>query len=222
MDIHIHTKINIINNYRLSSFPEDRINTLVSELNVHYQKLNGYIEHEISGEKIDIELIDALSKLSEISRLAPARIENSTFSGDYRFAVEVLESVIALAQSSSQSPSIRKKIISFGWEIFEKIYDYSFKCLVNESLAYHWLKKRNLINTRGMRSWYSQPHKNDNAIKFEPSESDLEDFYQKNKQKLYEFMVFNLNRSTELHDPFSNQHESDYYHYYKTLEGLNV
>lgn len=217
-----NTQINIINNYRLSAFPEDRINTLISELNVHYQKINGYIEHEISGEKVDIELIDALSKLTEISRLSPARIEDNTFSGDYRFAVEVIDSAIALAQSSSKNPAIQKKIISFGWDMLEKIYSYSFESLTNESLAYRWLKKRNLISTHAMQAWYSQPHKNDSKINFEPSDEDLEAFYQNNKQRLYEFMVFDLSRSTELCDPFSSQHKADYYHYYKTLESLNV
>lgn len=217
-----NTQINIINNYRLSAFPEDRINTLISELNVHYQKINGYIEHEISGEKVDIELIDALSKLTEISRLSPARIGDNTFSGDYRFAVEVLDSAITLAQSSSKNPSIRKRIISFGWDMLEKIYSYSFESLTKESLAYHWLKKRNLISTHRMRAWDSYTHRNDSRIKFEPSDEDLEDFYQNNKQRLYEFMVFDLNRNTELQDPFSDQHKEDFYHYYKTLENLNV
>lgn len=222
MNTYIYARINIINNYKLSSFPEDRINTLVSELNIHYHKINEYIENEINEEKIRVEFIDTLSKLSEISRLAPAKIESNAFSNDYKFAVDILESAIALAQCSTQHPNIRKKIISFGWDMLEKIYGHSLESLIYKSLTYHWLKKRNLITTHYMQSWYGQPHKNDNKIKFEPSESELEDFYQKNKQKLYEYMTFELNHSTKLHDPFSDQHQSDYYHYHKTLESLDA
>ncbi len=98
MNVNIrNTKINIINNYRLSAFHEDRINILVSELNVHYQKTNGYIEHEISDEMIDLKHIDSLSMFTEISRLYPAKIIDITYSDDYRFAVEELDSAIALA-----------------------------------------------------------------------------------------------------------------------------
>lgn len=216
-----NTQINIINNYRLSIFPEDRVKTLISELNVHYRKINFYIEHGVEEGKIDIELIDALSKLAEISDLFPRRVRDNLRSDDYRFAVDLLDSVIVLAQFPYGNSSIRKNIICFGWSLHKIIYGYQFESLMKESLFYHWIKKRNLIRTYA-KAWYVRPHKNDCKIRFEPSDEDLEIFYQKNRQWLYERMVFDLTSSTELCDPFSDQHKADYYHYYKTLENLNV
>ena len=49
-------------------------------------------------------------------------------------------------------------------------------------------------------------YRNNNRIKLEPDE-DLEGFYKNNKQILYEFMGFELNRDTELQDRFSDQHK---------------
>ncbi|TON39239.1 hypothetical protein, partial [Vibrio parahaemolyticus] len=69
-------QINIINNYKLSAFPEDRINTLISELNVHYGKINNYIEMEMAADKINLEFADAYIKLNEIFRLSPKRINH--------------------------------------------------------------------------------------------------------------------------------------------------
>jgi hypothetical protein len=45
-------KINIIqiNIYNFNTFPDDRIRGLISELNVHYEKINNYLEAKVSGK----------------------------------------------------------------------------------------------------------------------------------------------------------------------------
>jgi hypothetical protein len=213
--------INQVNNYTLSAFPEERTKTLISELNVHYEKINNYIESEISGENIDIELINSLAKLNEISRLSSVQIIKA-YSGDYRFTIDLLESVIALLQCQAGNSSIREKLRVLGWQLMDKLYNYSFDNLVYDALVYHWLKSKNLIRSVSLRAWSSPLSKPNNKIVFESTEQELDKFYEKNKQKLYEIMTFELNQSSELQDPFSEQQNQDYYHYHQTLKAIEI
>ncbi len=128
MNVEIKTiQINQINIYKLSVFPEDRIKILISELNVHYEKINNYNESGIIGEKIDVEVIDSLTKLNEIIRLgSPYKISYNQNSGDFRFGVDLLESVIALLNTEVGHQSTRNKLLNLGRDLIENRASFIF------------------------------------------------------------------------------------------------
>ncbi|WP_281946540.1 hypothetical protein [Vibrio parahaemolyticus] len=59
-------------------------------------------------------------------------------------------------------------------------------------------------------------------IPFEPSENDLNAFYEENKDRIYELMVAEKNGFSELKDPFSDKQIQDFYHYYCSLDELKI
>lgn len=225
MNINIQKiQINQINIYRLNAFPEERINTLISELNVHYGKINNYIEAEIDIKKINIEVIDALAKLEEISRLAPHRIDLGQYgySGDFRLGIDLLNSVIVLLQTAAGHDTTRRKLLDLGWGLFRKLYNYSFDELIDRSLLYHWLKSKNLARSHGVTSWRPYNDARDEKLAFIPSEDDIESFYKKNNQKIYEYMVYEMSDSQSLSDPFLDTQARDFYHYHQTLSSIKI
>ena len=217
-------KINQINIYRLNAFPEERVNILISELNVHYGKINGYIEAEIDVEKINIEVIDSLAKLEEISRLAPYRIDLGQHgcSGDFSLGIDLLNSVIALLQTAAGRDATRRKLLNLGWELLRKLYNYSFDELIDKSLLYHWLKSKNLARPNDVTSWRDYNNSRDENLAFIPSEDDIESYYKKNNQKIYEYMVHEMSDSQSPSDPFLDAQAGYFYHYHQTLSNTKI
>ncbi|WP_215406635.1 hypothetical protein [Vibrio gigantis] len=219
-------QINIINNYKLSAFPEDRINTLISELNVHYGKINNYIEMEMAGDKINLEFVDAYIKLNEIFRLSPKRINHDPYSGDFMLGMDIINSILALLQSSSGDIKTRQKVKDLGWDLVERLFDYNFDKIVKNGLFYRWLDSKKLITKSGlyMSNWdvFLDKTNEPKRIPFEPSEHDLNAFYEENKDRIYELMVAEKNGFSELKDPFSDEQIQDFYHYYCSLDELKI
>jgi len=214
-------QINQINIYNFSAFPVDRIRILISELNVHYEKINSYLDAEVSGERLNIEVIDSLAKLNEIDRLAPYRLDENPNSGDFRLGVDLLESVIALLKTDAGHVTTKKNLLSLGWSLLHKLYRFSFDELVNSALRYKWLKGRGLIRNHSIHRWGSRYEEhNSSRIKFDPSDDDLNKFFEINQQKIFEYMVFEMEQNKEEVDPFSNPQAVDFYHYYQTLSNL--
>jgi hypothetical protein len=206
-----------INIYQLSAFPEDRIRTLISELNVHYDKVNSYLEAKIFGENLDAEVIESLAKLNEISRLAPYGINNPD-SGDFRLGVDLLVSVIALLTTDAGHQSTKKNLLDLGWSLHSRLYNLSYGVLVDSAFLYQWLKRKDLVRSQNMPLWRDNYSNSNSAlIKFEPSDDELNDYFNKNQQKTFEYMVFKMGLNKEEINPFSNQQAIDFYHYYQTL-----
>jgi hypothetical protein len=194
---------------------------LISELNVHYDKINNYIESEILGEAINIEVISSLAKLNEINRLAPRLINNDPYSGDFRLGIDVLESILAILQTGAGHQSTKKNLLNLAWDLLYKLYNFSYDNLIYSALLYQWLNKYDLIRSHSLRTWYGHS-KNKDQISFNPTDEDLDDFHNKNKQKIYRYMVFDMHDQKEEQDPFSNQQAKDFYHYYETLSNLKL
>jgi len=224
MDIKIQViQINQVNIYKFSAFPEERIKNIVSELNVHYDKINNYIEAGISGDTLNLEVINSLAKLKEISRLAPYKINIDPYSGDFRLGIDLLESVVALLKTDAGHNSTQKNLLDLGCDLLEKLYSFSFDNLVNGSLLYQWLKSKDLIRNHTIIHWggvyESTP---DDKIRFKPTEDELESFYNRNQQKIHEYMVFDMNDNKEESNPMSDQQASDYYHYHQVLKQFEI
>lgn len=219
----IATQINKIQIYKLSSFPENRINELISDLNVHYGKINGYIEAQIAQEKISIEVIDSLAKLEEINRLAPRRIQSNPMSGDFRLGVDLLESIIALLNTGSGHESTRKKLLDLGWSLISKLYEFSYERLVHEALLFNWLKLNNLVRPHETHR-YSYPGAGQvgNKIEFSPSKEEIDNFYNTNKSEIYQYMVYEMGADKTPSDPFCQTEAADFYHYHQTLSNIRV
>lgn len=216
-------QINQINIYNFSAFPNDRIRTLISELNVHYEKINSYLEAEVSGEKLNVEVIDSLAKLNEINRLAPYRIDNNPNSGDFRLGVDLLDSVIALLTTDAGHQSTKKSLLNLGWSLLSKLYGFSYEGLLDAALQYQWLKRKNLARSHGIARWGSSyGNYNSTRIKFEPSDEELNGFFLKNQQKLFEYMVFEMGPNKEEVDPFSDPQAGDFYHYHQVLSQFQI
>lgn len=216
-------QINQVNIYRFSVLPEERIKNLISELNVHYDKINNYLDSEISGETLNVEVIDSLAKLNEINRLAPYKLNNDPNSGDFRLGIDLLESVIALLKTGAGHHSTKQKLVNLGWGLIEKLYNFSFDNLVNNALFYQWLKSKNLIRNHSVMHWGDAFQcSQDSKIRFKPTESDLEDFYKKNQQRIYEYMVFEMNDHKQENDPMGNQQASEFYHYHQTMKQFEI
>jgi hypothetical protein len=229
MDVKVEIRaiqLNQVNLYQLSEFPKDRIKTLISELNVHYEKIKNYLESEVSGDKIDVEVIDSLAKLNEIYRLAPPyKISFEGSRADFRFGVELLESVIALLNTKAGSKPARNKLLELGWDFLDKLYNFSYDNLVSGSLFYHWLKKNNLLQARRAvptRYNHRGTSHTEPKIRFEPSDEEIEEFYEANKHEIYRYMIFEMNGTNEERDPLAQPQESNYYHYYKSLESVEI
>ena len=215
--------INQINIYNFSAFPADRIRLLVSELNVHYEKINNYLEAEVSSEKLNVEVVDSLAKLNEIDRLAPCRLDGNPNSGDFRLGVDLLESVIALLKTNAGHVNTKKNLLNLGWSLLNKLYNFSFDGLVYSALLYNWLKGRGLVKRHSIDYWggrYGSP--NSSRIKFEPSDEHLNKFFEINQQDIFEYMVFNMDQNKEEVDPFSNFQAVDFYHYHQTLSNFKI
>lgn len=219
-------QINQVNNYRLSAFPEERIKVLISELNVHYDKINNYNESGVTGEKINVEVIDSLTKLNEIIRLAPTyKINYEQNRGDFRFGVDLLESIIALLNTEVGHESTRNKLLELALNFLEDLYDYSIDSLINLSFLYRWLKKNDLVKNYSVRrSTYYPIRKNtdNHKIEFKPSDEEIDAFYESNKQKIYKYMAFEMADGRQERDPLSESKESNYYHYFKSLENIKI
>ena len=219
MNVRIQTiQINQINIYNFSAFPNDRIRALISELNVHYEKINNYLEAEVSGEKLNVEVIDSLAKLNEINRLAPYRIDSNPLSGDFRLGVDLLDSVIALLTTNAGHQSTKNNLLTLGRSLLSKLYSFSYEELVDSALLYQWLKRKNLVRSHNITCWTaSYGNYNSTRTKFEPSDDELDDFFTRNQQKIFEYMVFKMIPNKEEADPFSNSQAVDFYHYHKLL-----
>ena len=224
MDIKIQAiQINQINIYNFSAFPEDRIRTLISELNVHYDKINNYLESEVSGERLNVEVIDSLAKLNEINRLAPYRLDTNPNSGDFRLGVDLLESVIALLTTNAGHQSTKKNLIELGWSLLHKLYNFSFDGLVDSAYLYQWLKNKNLVRSHSISCWGERYNGTSSTrIKFEPTDDELTDFFDKNQQKIFEYMAFEMLPNKEETNPFSNSQAVDFYHYHQTLVNFEI
>lgn len=219
----IVNQINIINTYQLSSFPEQKINELISDLNVHYGKINSYIEAKIDQEKINIEVIDSLAKLEEINRLVPYTIQSNSMTSDFRLGVDLLESIIALLNTQSGHESTREKLLNLGWNLLQKLYPFSYEKLKNEALLFNWLKHYNLVKSNGISRWdYQKSKPNDKKLKFSPSEEELEKFYENNREEIYQYMVHAMGPDIEPSDPFRQANAADFYHYHQTLSNVIV
>ena len=117
-------QINIIQNYKLSLFPEDRIKALISELSVHYEKINKYIEIDMAEDKINFELVDIYAKLKEIMKLStPTVTISDPNSDDYKFATDLIESILALHKLPFASEKMRDNLAVLGWELLTKIHN---------------------------------------------------------------------------------------------------
>lgn len=221
----INIQINIINVYRLDAFPEDRVNHLISELNVHYENINGYLEANINNDQINMEVINSFSKINEISRLAPRKINNHPYRGDFRLGVDLLNSILFLLKTGAGHESVRRKFLDLGWSFLYKLYDLSYAELIESSLLYHWLKNKNLVQSHGVvaRRYrnYSADTRNEKRI-FSPSSDEIHAFYEKNSQKIYEYMVYEMSEDKYPTNPFSDQHACDFYHYYQMLSEVEI
>lgn len=216
-------QVNQIQMYRLSSFPEQRINDLISELNVHYGKINGYIEAQISQDKIDVEIIDSLAKLEEIIRLAPYQIQSNQLSGDFRLGIDLLESVIALLNTRAGHESARKKLLDLGWNLLKKLYQFSYDRLVREALLFSWLKLNNLVRHQGFyRNGFHRSLRVGERIEFSPSKEEVDDFYNANRGEIYQYMIHEMGPNIMPIDPFSQFDAANFYHYYQTLSNISV
>jgi hypothetical protein len=219
----IAIQINQIQIYRLSSFPEQRINELISELNVHYGKINNYIEAQIDQEKINVEVIDSLAKLEEINRLAPHRIQSSPMCGDFRLGVDLLESIIALLNTHSGHESTRKKLLNLGWNLLQKLYQFSYEQLKHEALLFNWLKHHDLVRSHEIsRYGYPNAGQNDKKIEFSPSKEEIDEFYDMNRNEIYQYMVYKMGSDKSPSDPFRQAEAADFYHYHQTLSNVSV
>ncbi|MDT9702673.1 hypothetical protein, partial [Streptomyces sp. P17] len=85
----------------------------------------------VSGEHLNVEVIDSLAKLNEINRLAPFRLNNNPNSGDFRLGIDILESVIALLSTGAGHQSTKNNLIDLGWSLLNKLYSFSFDRLVD-------------------------------------------------------------------------------------------
>ena len=216
-------QINQINIYNFSAFPEDRIRTLISELNVHYDKINNYLESEVSGERLNVEVIDSLAKLNEINRLAPHRLDINPNSGDFRLGVDLLESVIALLTTNAGHQSTKNNLIELGRSLLQKLYNFSFDKLVYSAHLYQWLNNKNLVRSHSVSRWRQRyKGKSSTRIKFEPTDDELSEFFDKNQQKIFEYMVFKMLPDKEETNPFSDSQAVDFYHYHQTLFNFEI
>lgn len=219
----IAIQINNIQIYRLSSFPEQRINELISELNVHYGKINSYIEARIDQEKVNIEVIDSLAKLEEIDRLAPHRIQSNPMTGDFRLGVDLLESIIALLNTQSGHKSTRDKLLKLGWDLLRKLYQFSYEQLKNEALLFSWLKRHNLVRPHEISRWdYPRSSQNGEKLKFSPSKKEIDKFYENNREEIYQYLVYEMGPDKTPSDPFCQPDVADFYHYHQTLSNVSV
>jgi len=206
-----------INIFQMSMFPNDRVSTLVSELHVHYEKINSYIDSKISDEVMEIEMIGALSVLKEISRLTSSEGE------------KILNSVIALLSCSAGSVEIRGKYKEFSLECLDGLFSGSLDCFIDQSLFYRWLKKNNLVGEDYNCQWFPEddffPGDDENKcrrIVFSPDEKDIDQFYKKNKIRIYEDMVSEQNQFRDLRDPFDGAEAQDFYHYKMMLDEVEI
>lgn len=222
MEINIQSikiQINKINFYKLSAFPEDRINNLISELNIHYAKINSYIEIEVGGEKLDIEVADALVKLEEILRLSPHG--GNLHGGDFGLGISLLDSVIAVLQTKAGHGNTRTKLLDLGWSLIGKLYPYSINKIIDESLLYLWLKSKGFASENKANFRRGHTPSKDEKLIFIPSEDDIQSFYQKNSQMIYEYMVYEMDGRRKPVNPFSDLQVRNFYHHHQTLSNIN-
>ena len=57
---------------------------------------------------------------------------------------------------------------------------------------------------------------------FKPTEDELNEYYLNNQQKVYEYMVFEMDDHKEEIDPLSNFQAVEFYHYYETLKQIKI
>ncbi|WOX50113.1 hypothetical protein R2B70_09100 [Aeromonas sp. XH] len=224
-------QVNIINNYILSAFPEERIKILISELNVHYGKINNYIEMDVASENINIEFIDVYAKLNEIIRLSPTKISHDQFSGDYMLSKDILDSILALLQIAPRDCKIQNKLKDLGLNLVERVFGNDIQSVILDGLFYRWLDKYKLIvkfdismPTINYEAFGLSDDENNEPkkIKFEPSDNELNSFYEANKISIYKNMVEEKNGFINFKDPFSEPHIKDFYHYYYSLSSKGI
>lgn len=207
-----------INIYNLSAFPHDRIRGLISELNVHYEKINNYLEAKVSGETLNVEVINSLAKLKEIDRLAPLLIDRNSHVNDFKLGVDLLNSVIALLGTDAGHQSTKSNLLTLGRSLLGKLYSISYDELLDSALRYQWLKSKNLVKSHNITRWRTNNGDYNSArIKFEPSDFELDDYFTRNQQRIFEYMVFEMTPDKQERDPFSNLQHVDFYHYHTLL-----
>jgi hypothetical protein len=213
-------QVNVFLNYGI-----DRVNQLISELNVHYNALKNYHENKLGvSDFAKKEIIDAYAKLYELSELLK-------FDKNKQSTVSLLESTIALLKLTENGQPVRNKLKGLGKQIAQKLYDAPLNTLIEESLRYKWLRKHNLVlasmdsQERLISShWMSNLESNSELpelpphFKFEPDDSALEEYFESNKTYILHYLVNQLQENTVMQDPMRKSGASDMYHYTVYLE----
>lgn len=224
MQVQIKTiQIIQINVNKLSTFPKERIEGLISELNIHYDKINGYLECEVPSETLNVEVVDCLAKLNEIARLAPVKFDKNSYRDDFQLGIALLESVIALLEMGTGHNATKQKLLDLGWNLLGNLYDFSVGDLELSSLRYQWLKNKGLIKQYNMVSYRRRNDRNlDESLSAKFTEHELEEFYQKNKQYLYEYMAFYMKEGKQEFDQLDDTQASNFYRYHQTLAKFQI
>lgn len=216
-------EINQIEIYKLNKTSEGRVENLISELNVSFNKINNYIEEGICKEFIDKEVIDSFSRLSEIDRLCFWVVGRNSCGANFKLGVYLLESVIVILKTGEGGKSIRGKLRDFGFGLLDKIYSFEFDDLVNKSLLYQWLKCNNLIKYDNFQPRYGVCNNRlEDQIKFEPTGDELEKFFIQKKQNIFNYMVFEMSDGKKEIDPMEDLNARKFYHYHETLRRFSV
>lgn len=209
--------------YRARLLLEPRIIALISELNVHFGKINYYREEQLTEDKINLEVIDSLTILEEINRLVPQQIEAIPGSGDFKLGVDLLESIIALLNTQSGYEGTRTKLLSLGLNLNQRLYRFSYESLVHEAFIFNWLKLNKLVQSPKIpRNRYQSAERVGKIIKFSPSKEDIDNFYNANKSEIYQYMVRHMGPDKTTEDPFGQAGAADFYHYHQTLLNISV
>ncbi|POA74393.1 hypothetical protein [Pseudomonas sp. DP16D-R1] len=213
-------QVNLFVNYGV-----DRVGQLISELNVHYNALLNYGENGLGeSEFAKKELIDAYAKLHELSEFL--RHEGGT-----QTVTVMLDSIIALLKLTKLDQPVRGKLKSLGKQVVQWIHPDPLSQLLDEALRYRWLRKYNLVQPsmdsaeRRVSSRWSKIDKHETqrlelppSYKFEPSDIELENYFNSNKVDLLHYLVKEVQPNVIMQDPMRRPDAKALYHYTAYLD----
>lgn len=203
----------------------------IRKVNECFDKLNGYIEAQLSEEKINTKYIDIQVLLQKIYSFSKEPLYQQRYSYNFDESIltikkRILSSVITTLQLNYGHVTTRKKLITLGWDLIQDCYRlYDYDDLVYSVYRYEWLKKEGLLNgvssyTRNYRFLDEEIDANKKYSIAEISDKTLEQFFIDNKTKIYRYMI-EMNSADKENNPIDDPLARDFYENHVRLVNIS-
>ncbi|WP_133251191.1 hypothetical protein [Novacetimonas pomaceti] len=212
MNINLFIQVN--NFFVNGNRKDDSIEILTSKINVTYNNIKNSID--IEGHTENIFLIELISNCQELHRSC---VEKSRTNKSFYDSIldKLFASILLLIDNMEITEKLKDKFLNIAENIIEDRYRMNYHDINNEVLFYYWILKWGLVRKKTpiLDFFIGQPEQNKETYS-EPSSEEIDVFYEKNRQKIYEILLSHSGEY-EIKNPLDNWEISQFYISYRKI-----